>query len=466
MADDKGSSPTPWQQLLRRTPVRLGGVALLIGVLLAIASQLNLRPNLDHLDAGVLSGGEQGNYYALVGGLATEVQRRGGSLRNIATAGSQENASSLSAAADRCDAHYALVQAGLTWPEGAELELLGALPKSESLMLLGREGDAVDRLAALRGKRVGIGPKGSGSAQLARVLFESDPLSSLALRLSNHPVVEQLELAAKGELDFALLVIDEDAALVQRAVREMGLQVVDLDTADVIARRYGYLRKGRIGAGQYDPVRRVPHSDKRVLRVDTLLVANGCTSRSERVAMLVAVNDRFPDFIDHNRTRPNRSGLPLAAAAHDFFLHGGPELVDEHAPWAVDIMPPSNWVHVALIVSVLFNFMGFVHRFRLWRLDAARVDAEQLLWSIFGPGTTIGDIEDMDPEGELADAEAQKRIEKLLGKLQMLARRCREQSTSMFAPMGQEMSYRYQESLINREITELRAYLRRCRGEA
>ena len=78
------------------------------------------------------------------------------------------------------------------------------------------------------------------------------------------------------------------------------------------------------------------------------------------------------------------ASLTLDPAAKLFFENEGTDLVDAYFPWLGDIMPTSNWVHIIMLVSVLFNLMGIWHRFRLWRLDANRVKAELYLPFIFG----------------------------------------------------------------------------------
>ena len=70
----------------------------------------------------------------------------------------------------------------------------------------------------------------------------------------NHPLAEQLAAAKKGELDLALLVIDEDAPLVVNVVREMGLQI-----AGLLAHR----RHLRGGSRTFAPVASAPVSTTR-----------------------------------------------------------------------------------------------------------------------------------------------------------------------------------------------------------
>src|SRR5262245_60956152 len=154
--------------------VLLGGVLLLIGCLVAFSDH---SPNLAHMRVGVLSGDPQKNYYEIVNSLAEEARQQRGHIDNIPSAGSVENISRLVAGRATCDVHFALVQEGLDWPAGSALELVGRLPKAESLIFLGPQADRIKALTDLHGMRIGIGPTGSGTEHVARQVLA--PLAEL-----------------------------------------------------------------------------------------------------------------------------------------------------------------------------------------------------------------------------------------------------------------------------------------------
>ena len=101
------------------------------------------------------------------------------------------------------------------------------------------------------------------------------------------------------------------------------------------------------------------------------------------------------------------------------------------------------------------------HRFRLWRIDAQRVRVEDEVSRLFEPGITVAEIAAKAPEDRYRDAVIVARIDALTAELGRLADRCRRQSLSFMVPMGQEMGYRYQESLIADLVHALRTFRRR-----
>ena len=289
------------------------GVLLIFG-LGVVVSRLNLHSDMSRLEIGILSGAQEGNYHRLIDELGRLATLEKGRIKNVSSEGSADNVRRLAAAAKSCEVAIGLAQDGTAWGE-TKPQLLGRLPKSESVMFFGKDADRIKEFSQLKGLKVGIGPAGSGAAVIAGQLLALPELASLGLVLSNHTLSEQLALAAKGDLDLALLVMDEDAPLVGQAIREQGLQLAGFAHADVIARRIPHLRTGRIGAGEYDAVRLLPPEDKRVLRVETLVLGNGCAGRSQLIDVLSLLSRQFPEFIRHNKDTPNATGLELTATS-------------------------------------------------------------------------------------------------------------------------------------------------------
>jgi hypothetical protein len=458
----QGSPPVPRGRPLLRVGLVLSGLlALGLGV-----SQLRLTRDLHRLDAGFLSGLPEGNYHTIVAKLVEGAAAEGGRLRELPSEGSTHNVTGLleARAGGNCRAAFGLVQDGLSWDERSELRLIGRLSKAESVFFLGARADELTELSQLAHARIGAGPRSSGSAHLVQRLFQLPSLDALSVELHYGTPFEQLQQIEKAELDLIVLVVDEDTPWLVDMLRSRRVQMAGLARLDVLARQLPHYRTGRIGAGQFDPVAVLPPVDKRVLRVDTLILGNGCASRSATIDLLTLLARQFPDFVRHNQDTPNTTGLELVPAARDFFEHGGPELTETYAPWLVDVMPPANWAYFLMGASLLFNAMGLGHRFRLWRIDVARVRLEAEIAALFGPTATLGDIARSEPDERSLSAERRARLEQLIDALTLLAERCRRQSLSVLVPMGQEMTYRYQESLITAALAVLRGYLARGDG--
>ena len=148
--------------------VGVAGVIAVIGLLIAGVLTIDFQPNLSRLDVSILSGSNQGQYFATVERLKASAARSKGRIENVSTQGSVDNIERLQRGRAACDAHFAIVQDGSPWEASEGLELIAQLPSAETLFFLGKDADRMGRLSDLDHLRVGIGPKGSGTARLVR----------------------------------------------------------------------------------------------------------------------------------------------------------------------------------------------------------------------------------------------------------------------------------------------------------
>lgn len=422
-----------------------------------LASTFGISHDYGYLRASLLSGVPGGQYYTLATRLASRVKHEHGSLIVVPTAGSIENVTRLAENRGRCAVAFGLVQDGIPVPADARLELLGRLPEPESLLFLGRQDRAFSTFADLRGTSIGIGPEGSGTAYLLRQLFEDPDLQGLGVRLSYHELAEQAALVGQGKLDLAAFVMQEDAGLLRTVIHQYDLDIVGFRDLEGLVARHPWLGLGHIPVGFYDLVRPTPTADKPVARVDTLVVANSCARRAERVALLMLLSAELPGFVGSNPPKYANSAtaLPLAPEARQFFIKGEPEIADMYFPWLVNLMSPVYWVYLVMAATVLFNALRGFSRFRLWRIDAARERLVGQLKELTGPGLTHAQMR-ASPAGPVMTAPgARAAAQGILDQLTQVRARCRRYAASIVTPMGDEMYYRYQESLIDEATTTL-----------
>jgi TRAP-type uncharacterized transport system substrate-binding protein len=441
--------------------VRAALLLLAGAVIAAVAAAFGIVHDYGYLHASILTGSPEGWYYSLASGVGDRARHEHGSLVAVPTAGSVENVSRLAAGRGRCREMFALIQDGIPVPADAGLELLGRLPEPETLLLLGRSDRAFHTFGDLRSASIGIGPEGSGTAYLMRQLFEDPDLRELGARLTHHQLPEQAVLVARKQLDVAAFVMQEDAPLLRGVMRENDLDIVAPEDLRGLVARYPWLSLGTIAAGRYDLVRGIPAADKQVAQLATLVVANQCAQRADRIALLMLLAAQFPRFVHNNPPGATAAAtvVPLAPEAAQFFRTGQPEVADRYFPWLVNLMSPVYWVYLVMAVTVLFNVLKGLSRFRLWRIDSAREKLETALKKIVDRGPTHAQMRSTPAESMVAAPEQRAVARSIMEQLTALRLRCQRQVASIVTPMGDEMFYRYQQALIDEAITTVNAIL-------
>jgi hypothetical protein len=443
--------------------LRLSLLVVVAAAVAAFASRFGVSHDYSYLRASLLTGTPGGHYHALGTRLAARAKEEHGRLTVVPTAGSIENVARLAEDQRRCFAAFALVQDGIPVPADAGLVLLGRLPEPESLLLLGRQNRKFLTFGDIRGASIGIGPEGSGTAYLMRQLFEDPDLRGLDVRLSFHELAEQGRLVSQGDLDLAAFVMAEDAELLQTIINRYDLDIATFQDLEGLVARHPWLELGHVPAGRFDLVRPTPAVDKPVVHIDTLVLANTCARRAERVALLTLLNAELPGFIAVNPPKHaySATALPLAPAASQFFLKGEPEIADVYFPWAVNLLSPAYWVYLAMAVTILSSALRGISRFELWRIDAARERLERRLKELTDPRLTHAQIRAF-PDGDLLTGpDACAAAQNIRDEFVQLRARCQRYAGSIVTPMGDEMFYRYQESLIDEATTTLALLLQR-----
>jgi TRAP-type uncharacterized transport system substrate-binding protein len=443
---------------------RTAFLLIVAAIIAAIAAEFGIARDYGYLHTSILSGTPAGYYHALATRLADRARRGHGTLTVVSTPGSIENVRRLTGSRGNCGEMFGFIQDGTPVSADAGIELLGQLPERESLILLARSNNTFRSFADLRGASIGIGPEGSGTAYLVHELFADADLRQLGVRFSYHELTEQAALVAQGKLDVAAFVMEEDAQVLRDIMRDHDLDIVTPTDLQGLIARHPWLSLGTIVAGRYDLVRPTPAADKPAARLATLVVAGPCAKRADQVAMLLLLSAELPGFAHANppsATSPSTS-VPLAAAARQFFLKGEPSLADQYFPWLVNLLSPAYWIYLVMAVTVLFNGMAVFSRFRLWRIDAAREKLETALKEFADAGLTHAQIREATAARPIDAPERRAVAQAILQRLMELRARCRRYTGSFTTPMGDEMYYRYQQSLIDEAIDTLHSLLGRA----
>jgi TRAP-type uncharacterized transport system substrate-binding protein len=323
---------------------------------------------------------------------AKAFERNGVKLRLRPSNGSLENLRRLSD--PRSDVDVGFVQVGVKLPDPApgeqrrELASLGTISR-QPLWVLVRGSNPPTRLSELAGKRLVVGPEGSGTRFLATTLLKANGIApggpTAFLDVDDEQVGAALE---KGDVDAAFLMGDSASPRVIRALTERpGVQVLRLSQLDAYQRRFQELDRAVIPMGAFDLAKNLPPGDIELVAVSVELVA--------RADLHPAISDLLLETMRdvHGRAgllqkagefpAPREHELPLSADARRYYESGKRWLYRMMPFWAASLADRFLMVLVplGLLLVPVFKLVPTLYRFRvrmrIYPLYAALLELER-----------------------------------------------------------------------------------------
>jgi TRAP transporter TAXI family solute receptor len=326
------------------------------------------------------TGPEGGGYQQLGRRYQAALARAGVRLKLVATAGSLENLALLRDPSSGVD--VALVQGGsvgeaqrasigqAAQSAQAELESLGTL-FYEPLWLFHRSGLEVPTLASLRGRKISIGPVGSGSRALLLELLKRNEVDEEAGDLLALPPREAAAKLLAGEIDAAALLAAWDAPVVQLLIADKRVELANALRADAYVALYPFLSKLTVPRGVADLAKDIPPADVTLFAPRaSLVVRKDLHSAIQYLLLSTAVQIHSGANMFHPAGRfpaPEGIELPLSSEAVQFYKSGQPFLQNNLPFWAASL---AGHLLVLLIplVAVLYPLMRFVPALYGWAM--------------------------------------------------------------------------------------------------
>ncbi len=213
-------------------------------------------------DTIVITSGAEGSTFRNTAERYQKILARNGvKLEILPSDGALENLNRLSDPNIRVDVGF--VQGGLS--AGMNIENLASLGSvfHEPLAVFYRSAGPIDRLAQLKGKRLAIGPVGSGTRFLVLTLLKANGIEAggptRLLELSGDAAAQAL---IEHRVDAAFLMGDSATpANMRKLLRTRGIRLLDFVQADGYARRFQYLSKLELPRGSIDLGKNIPEKD-------------------------------------------------------------------------------------------------------------------------------------------------------------------------------------------------------------
>jgi len=301
-----------------------GIVAILLGASFFIVETLPPRKV-------VMATGAEGGAYHELGIRYREILAQAGvELQLLPTTGALDNLTRLRD--PRSGVSVGFIQGGTTTTkESPDLESLGTV-FYEPLWFFSRISGA--RTEGLNGRRLSVGPEGSGTRTLVLELLTRNKIVAELFGLTPQVAVEKL---IAGDIDVAFIVASWDAPVVQRLISAEGIELRSFPRADAYIGLYPFLNKVVLPEGIGDLATNRPPSDVVLMAPKASLAVRADLHPAIQYLLLNAAVQIHsgPGIFQTAGQFPAAESIdiPLTAEAQRFYKSGRPFLQDYLPFW-------------------------------------------------------------------------------------------------------------------------------------
>jgi len=319
------------------------------------------------------TGDEEGYYHALGQYLQEGLKREDVDLKLIPTAGSSENMELL--ASPDGAVSIAFVQSGVERAfdtEQAALASLGSL-YYEPIWLFYDRTIAPDTLRDLRGFRVAVGARGSGTRAVVGYLMAENGLidSENGLVAVEAGGEQAVELLRSGDIDAAFFTVSPHSETIQELIDMPGVDFLDIRRSAAYTARYPFLSSVVITEGLLDLERNIPPQDRVTLASTATLVVNDRFHPALTPLILELLSRRLGDggILERPGEFPSERnvGFELTKEAEHYFENGAPFLLRYLPFWTASLVDRLIIFVVPLLVIIIpvVKLAGPLYRWRI-----------------------------------------------------------------------------------------------------
>jgi TRAP transporter TAXI family solute receptor len=348
------------------------GTLIVLAIVVTVAWVGPLPPRVVVMSTGTAGG----TYEVFAERYKTILARAGVVLRLDPSAGGVENLARLNN--PHSGVMVAFVQSGLTSEEQSpDLESLGTL-FYEPFWFFSRDANLGTRLEGLRGRRVSVGPEGSGTRALAVQFLASDGIDQNNAQLLPLTAAQSGDALLRGEIDAALMVAAWDTPVVRRLLDSAEIHVLQFPHVDAFLALHPFLSKLVLAEGTANMIANRPPTDIALVAPKASLIVRRDLHPAIQYLLLNAASQihAAPSIFQKpgQFPAPEEEDLPLSKESNRYFKSGDPFL-QRYLPFWLAVVAGRVLLLLIPIIGVAYPLLratpalyGWSMRRRIFRL--------------------------------------------------------------------------------------------------
>ena len=341
----------------------IAGALILVATVVTVAWLGPLPPRVVVMSTGTPGG----TYDVFAQRYRVILARSGVVLRLVPSAGGVENLARLSD--PRSGVTVAFAQSGLTSEaQSPDLQSLGTL-FYEPFWFFYTGANPGARLEGLRGKKVSIGPEGSGTRALAVQFLADEGIDEKVAQFLPLSLAQSGEGLLRREVDAAVMVASWDTPVVRGLFASSDVHVWEFPRADALVALHPFLTKLVLPEGAADMVSNKPATDLDLVAPKTSLIVRRDLHPAIQYLLLNAASEihAVPSIFEQagQFPAPEEEDLPLSKEAREFYKAGDPFLL-RYLPFSLAVLAGRILVLLIPIVAVAFPLLRLVPAIYGW----------------------------------------------------------------------------------------------------
>ncbi len=255
--------------------------------------------------------------------------------------------------------------------ESSGLESLGTV-FYEPLWFFYRTEYRVKGIQGLRGKKISIGPEGSGTRLIALKLLELNGIDQSFAQLLSLTPQQAGEQLLRNEIDAAFMLTSWDSPVVQRLIADKNIELANFPRTDAYIALYPFLNKLMVPEGVGDLAKNRPPTDVLLFAPKASLVVRQDIHPAIQYLLLDAAEKIHsgPGIFQKAGQFPAAESidLPLSEEARQFYKSGRPFL-QRHLPFWLAVLIGRLLVLLIPVVGVLYPLLRGVPALYGWRIQ-------------------------------------------------------------------------------------------------
>jgi TRAP-type uncharacterized transport system substrate-binding protein len=226
-----------------------------------------------------------------------------------------------------------------------------------------------DRLSQLKGKRIAVGPVGSGTQYAAEQILGKGGVNSETATLLPFAGSAAVKALNDGKVDVIWAIGAPDATSIQSFLRNPNVRLMSFPMAEAFTRIFPELARLVLPQGVVDIDRNVPPNDVALIGTTTkVLIRSDLHPQIVQLLLQTMVEAHSgPDIFQRSGQFPNSADTeyPVAQSARDFYKNG-PSFLNRYLPfWMTSYVERTVAVLVAVIAIGLPVF-SYAPKLYLW----------------------------------------------------------------------------------------------------